>query len=201
MITKCTWSLSHSDTWEFQFHLNILTLKGLQLGLLCQWWNRFRQKTLGKLASIRSKHCWQYLVKNSYFEILVGWTGHLVCSHHEFVFVFVLYFHWWLDRSFGWHAFSHLPIYLYLYFYFHLWVGRPFIGVAFSQLAPLTNVLVVLSQKTAFSLVKSTLALGSPGWLFVCLGVRHHAINTQKDGYWLCLVLYFSWWVGLPSLT
>ena len=31
-------------------------------------------------------------------------------------------------------------------------------------------------QKTAFSLVKSRLALGSPGWLFVC---HHHAENGQ----------------------
>ena len=42
-----------------------------------------------------------------------------------------------------------------------------------------------LLQKTAFSLVKSRLALGSPSWLFVCLVGCHHAKMAQYTGKWL----------------
>ena len=70
---------------------------------------------------------------------------------------------------------SNVHIFVCVFLFFHLSLFIPllsllvlccFFFVCFFVFGPFL-------QKTAFSLVKSRLALGSPGWLFVC----HHAKN------------------------
>ena len=54
----------------------------------------------------------------------------------------------------------------------------------------------VYLQKTAFSLVKSRLALGSSGWSFGCLFGCHHAKNGPiwlKNGCWLPPSDHYQW--------